>query len=156
MGSIIESTNTTALSKLKDKKLILVGGCFDILHAAHIEFLNRAKKLGGKLIILLEDDARISKLKGKNRPINSQIDRATVLANLSMVDYVIPLKNMNSDKDYETLVKMLEPAIIAITHGSPVYEWEKKYVENTSSTIVEVMERKHNYSTTRLAQKIKL
>lgn len=157
MGIIIDSTDKSKLSKLKGiKKKVLVGGCFDILHAAHIEFLNKAKEQGEILIILLENDVRITKLKGKNRPINSQVDRAIVLSNLSMVDYVIPLKNVKTDKNYETLVKMLEPDIIAITRGAPVYNWEQEYVENTGSRIVEVMDRKPNYSTTEIAQKIKL
>lgn len=158
MGVILNSTDEKKLSEIKtaNQKLVLVGGCFDILHAAHIEFLTEAKKQGDKLIILLESDERIKNLKGKNRPINTQNDRAIVLSNLSMVDYVLPLNYLETDDDYQILVKLIKPDIIAITVGNKIFDWEREYAEKTGNKIVGVMERKKDYSTTKIEEKIKL
>ena len=159
MGKVVDIGQIPALIKqLKDRgqKIVLVGGCFDILHSAHIEFLKKAKAQGDILIVLLESDERIRKLKGKNRPINNQKDRALILSNLPFVSFVLNLENVQSDRDYEILVKLVKPDIIAITSGSPIYEWEKMYSKETGSKIVEVMDRKKDYSTTNIAQKIKL
>ncbi len=158
MGVILKSTEENKLSNLKssNQKLVLVGGCFDILHAAHIEFLTLAKKQGDSLIVLLESDQKIKELKGERRPINSQQDRAVVLSNLSMVDYVLPLENLKNDDDYEILVKLIKPDIIAVTVGNKIYNWERDYIEKTGSKIVEVMERKPDYSTTKIEEKIRL
>lgn len=159
MGTVVNIGKIpTLVQQLKKdgQKIVLVGGCFDILHSAHIEFLKKAKAQGDILVVLLESDERIRKLKGKNRPINTQKDRAVILSSLPFVSYVINLNNIQNDKDYEILVKLLKPDIIAITSGSPVYEWEKIYTKESGSKIVEVMDRKKDYSTTNIAQKIKL
>ena len=159
MGQIVDSKYLAELSrKLKSQKnkIVLAGGCFDILHAGHIEFLKKAKDAGDALVILLESDEKIKELKGKNRPINTQRDRAIALSNLPMVDYVIGLPHLKSDGDYEILVKMLEPDIIAVTAGSKVYDWERVYTNRTGSRIVEVIERLSDYSTSKLADSMKL
>src|SRR5690606_3739180 len=67
------------------KKIILVGGCFDVLHEGHIKFLESAKKNADILILLLESDENISKRKGINRPVNIQKNRAIVLSSLKFV-----------------------------------------------------------------------
>ena len=158
MNKILKISDIESLSQIKNsgKKLVLVGGCFDILHSAHIEFLRKAKDEGDLLVVLLESDERIRMLKGKNRPVNHQKSRATVLSHLPFVDYVVMLQFMKSDLDYEILVKNLEPDIIALTAGNKVFDWERKYVEETGGRIIEVMSRMKDYSTTRIAQSIKL
>ena len=79
------------ISKIKnlDKKIIFTNGCFDILHIGHIKYLEKAKEFGDTLILGLNSDSSVNKLKGKNRPINSQKDRALILASLKVVDYVV-------------------------------------------------------------------
>src|SRR3989339_271965 len=72
----------------KGKKIVTCNGCFDILHAGHIKFLEEAKSQGDILIVGLNTDAYITKKKGRGRPVNSQDDRALVLAALACVDYV--------------------------------------------------------------------
>jgi len=158
MGKILHIKQLSELkaSKHQGKRLVLAGGCFDILHAAHIEFLRKAKDIGDILVVLLESDEKVKKLKGKTRPINSQADRTTVLANLPTVDYVICLPYFKIDKDYETLVKMIEPDIIAITSNEKVYRWEREYVKGTGGSILEVMKRRVNFSTTRLTKEMKI
>lgn len=118
MKEIIEIENIKELiKKITNKKIVLVGGCFDIVHLGHLKFLEEAKKKGEVLIILLESDENINKIKGKNRPINNQKNRAYFLSKLRMVDYVIKLSKINNDEDYSKLVNEIKPKVIAISEG---------------------------------------
>ena len=74
--------------KQKGQSIVTCNGCFDILHAGHIKFLEEAKSHGDILIVAINTDAYITKKKGRGRPVNSQDDRALVLAALACVDYV--------------------------------------------------------------------
>lgn len=78
-----------------NKTIILTNGCFDILHKGHVTYLNEAKKQADYLWVLLNSDNSIKKLKGENRPINNQEDRAFVLSNLKAVDKVIVFDEPN-------------------------------------------------------------
>ena len=158
MGTILNSQELNKLSELKraGRKVVLVGGCFDILHTGHIEFLKSAKKIGNILVVMLESDRKVSNLKGKNRPANSQKDRAAVLSNLPFVDYVIRLIYLPKDNDYEMLVKLLKPDIIAVTVGGHVFEWEKTYMNSIGGKIVEVIPRIDEYSTTEILRSAKI
>jgi len=77
------------LSQKGKKKVVFTNGCFDILHAGHIKYLARARELGDLLVVGLNSDASVKRLKGDARPINSQDDRACVLSGLGFVDYVV-------------------------------------------------------------------
>ena len=91
-----------------DRKIVFTNGCFDIIHRGHIEYLNKAKKLGDILIIGLNSDDSVQKLKGVNRPINYERDRAVVLDNLKSVDYVCIF---DEDTPYE-LILIVQPDIL--------------------------------------------
>ena len=97
----------TETVKSADKTIVFTNGCFDILHAGHVRYLNEAKKLGDCLIVGLNSDESVRKLKGPSRPINSAEDRAEVLSALSAVDYVVVF----SDATAEGLVTELQPTI---------------------------------------------
>ena len=97
----------TETLKSADKTIVFTNGCFDILHAGHVRYLNEAKKIGDCLIVGLNSDESVRKLKGPSRPINSEEDRAEVLSALSAVDYVV----IFSDATAEGLVTELQPAI---------------------------------------------
>jgi len=75
-------------SRNKDLKVIATNGCFDILHVGHIRYLQKAKTYGSLLVVGLNSDASVKRLKGKKRPINNQSDRAEVLAALTCIDVV--------------------------------------------------------------------
>ena len=94
--------------KYKDNKIVFTNGCFDIIHAGHIQYLEEAKSLGDVLILGLNSDQSVHNLKGKNRPINNQKDRALILAALEAVDYVVIF---DQDNPFE-LVKAIKPNII--------------------------------------------
>ena len=94
--------------KSKNKKIIFTNGCFDLLHLGHIKYLETAKSFGNVLIVGVNSDKSIKNLKGKGRPINSQFDRAYILAALEAVDYVVIF-----DEDTPIdLIKAIHPDIL--------------------------------------------
>lgn len=101
-------------------KKVLVGGCFDLLHYGHVRFLEEAKKLGDYLVVALESDENVRRMKGNGRPIHIQEQRKAMLEALSSVDEVITLPPMNSHQEYFDLVTREHPQVIAITEGDPL------------------------------------
>lgn len=99
--------------------IVLAGGCFDIFHIGHVRFLREAKRLGKTLVILLESDVTVQRLKGERRPYFTQQERAEMLSQLRSVDVVICLPEMNQDQEYIDLVKAIHPQVIAVTEGDP-------------------------------------
>jgi D-glycero-beta-D-manno-heptose 1-phosphate adenylyltransferase len=91
------------------KTIVFTNGCFDILHAGHVRYLAGAKQLGDILVVGLNGDASVRELKGEGRPLNSQQDRAEVLAALGAVDYVIIFDEKRVDK----LLREVRPRIYA-------------------------------------------
>lgn len=97
-----------ANARLKGKKIVFTNGCFDILHAGHVIYLQQAKQLGDYLIVAINEDDSVKKLKGFGRPINTVSQRLAVLDGLSMVDWVTSFK----DPTPERLLKLLRPDIL--------------------------------------------
>ncbi|PRM99680.1 D-glycero-beta-D-manno-heptose-7-phosphate kinase [Aliarcobacter cryaerophilus] len=100
----------TLSSKLhsQGKKIVFTNGCFDILHVGHVKYLEVAKSYGDVLILGLNADSSVRKLKGPTRPINTQDDRAYILASLESVDYVVIFEE---ETPYE-LIKLIKPHIL--------------------------------------------
>jgi len=98
------------ISELKSegKKIVFTNGCFDIIHSGHIFYLGEAKKAGDVLIIGLNSDESVRRLKGNDRPVNNESDRALVLDSLKFVDYVTIFEE---DTPYD-LIKLLQPDIL--------------------------------------------
>ena len=94
--------------KAERRKIVFTNGCFDLLHVGHIRYLSKAKKLGDFLIIGLNSDRSVKKLKGKDRPINSFEDRATLLSALNSVDLVIKFEEQTP----ENLIKDIVPDVL--------------------------------------------
>ena len=94
--------------KLKRKKIVFTNGCFDILHPGHVSYLERASRMGDVLIIGLNSDRSVRALKGKDRPINGERDRAYVLSALSFVDYI----TIFNEDTPELLIKKLKPDVL--------------------------------------------
>lgn len=89
-------------------RVVFTNGCFDILHAGHVHLLETARQAGDRLIVGLNDDASVRRLKGPQRPINTLADRATVLAALRAVDAVVPF---SQDTPLE-LIRRLRPEVL--------------------------------------------
>lgn len=155
MEKIITSDKTSEyFGKKSDKKIVLIGGCFDILHIGHIRFLKEAKSLGDILIVLLESDGNIKKIKGKDRPINSQKVRAEILEALRDVDFVILLPEIMTDKDYDDLVKKIKPDFIAVTKGDSGLPNKKRSAETVGAKVVEVIDLMADYSTNKIIKSL--
>lgn len=100
--------NIIAALHKKKKRIVFTNGCFDILHVGHVEYLSRARKMGDALVIGLNSDRSVRAIKGKTRPINSQADRAKVLAALYFVDYI----TIFEDPTPERLIRLLKPDVL--------------------------------------------
>lgn len=100
----------SALKKLKTerKTIVFTNGCFDILHAGHVSYLERAKSLGDILVVGLNSDSSVKRLKGKMRPIINQKNRAMVLSALECVDFVVIFSSLTP----LNLIKLINPDIL--------------------------------------------
>jgi len=92
MGSYIKDSQLLGLlGALREQKktIVTTNGCFDVLHVGHVRYLQKSRSFGDVLIVLLNSDASVKRLKGEDRPINPEDERAEVLCALSCVDYVV-------------------------------------------------------------------
>jgi D-beta-D-heptose 7-phosphate kinase / D-beta-D-heptose 1-phosphate adenosyltransferase len=103
-----ELSKITAKHSNNGKKIVFTNGCFDILHIGHVKYLEKAKKYGDILIVGINSDDSVKLLKGPNRPINNQNDRAHIIGALDVVDYVVIF---NDETPYNT-IKKLKPKIL--------------------------------------------
>ena len=132
----------------KDKNIVFTNGCFDIIHAGHVKYLEEAKSYGDILVLGLNSDDSIKRLKGENRPINTIEDRAIVLAALESVDFVIEFKD---DTPYE-LIKAIKPDIL-VKGGD--YEG-KEVVGSDIANETRLVKFVDGKSTSKIIQKAKL
>ncbi|MFA5770513.1 MAG: adenylyltransferase/cytidyltransferase family protein [Patescibacteria group bacterium] len=135
----------------KNKKTILVGGCFDLIHFGHLKFLEKAKEQGDYLIIALESDEFIKKNKRKLQ-VHHQHERAEILSNLNMVDLIVLLPFFKTNNDYFELVKKISPSIIAVTEGDRQLENKKKQAKLIGAEVKEVVTNLKNFSTRNIAK----
>lgn len=97
-----------AESRERGERVIMTNGCFDVLHAGHVSYLEEAKSLGDRLIVAVNDDDSVRRLKGESRPINALEDRLLVLAGLAAVDWVVPF----SDDTPASLIAAVLPDVL--------------------------------------------
>jgi len=133
------------------KKIVLVGGCFDLLHYGHISFLKQAKSYGDYLMVALESDENVRKSKGVSRPIHTQFQRKEMLLALSIVDEVIELPPMDKDEEYFALIRKIKPDVIAFTEGDPILNKKMEQAKQNGAKIV-VISKIHTPSTSQLAK----
>jgi D-beta-D-heptose 7-phosphate kinase/D-beta-D-heptose 1-phosphate adenosyltransferase len=145
-SSTVTKFGTTVLTEedIKKTTIVFTNGCFDILHKGHVEYLKKSKELGARLIVGLNSDESVKKLKGKDRPINNEQDRKAVLEALDCVDEVYVF---NEDTPYE-LIKSIRPDII--TKGGDYTEDEVVGNDLAKVVIVPLVE---GYSTTKVVKK---
>lgn len=141
-------------TKNSGQKIILAGGCFDILHIGHIRFLQKAKALGGVLIILLESDQKIKIMKGNGRPVNSQKVRAEVLSSLQDVDFVILLPENMENQGYDVIVEQIKPDFIATTKGDPNIKFKERTAKLVKAKVKYVIAIINDYSTGKIITKL--
>lgn len=139
--------------KNNNQKIILTCGCFDILHVGHMHILNRSKKLGDKLIVLLSSDEQIKFLKGENRPINNLDDRLKLFTLVPYVDYIyVYYENLsnNNETELDKLMNIVMPDIW--TKGSD-YTPSDIYKKHPSLNKIEIIDRIDGKSTTNIINK---
>lgn len=102
LGKILQNLRKTG------KRVVFTNGCFDLIHAGHVKYLQKAKKFGDVLILGLNTDNSVRRLKGKGRPIISQADRAEVLAGLQCIDYVVLFGEITPAK----IIKYVKPDVL--------------------------------------------
>lgn len=139
----------------QNKTIVVVGGFFDILHIGHIKFIENAKKFGDYLFLFLEEDKKSRRIKGKNRPINSQKERAIILSALRDIDFVVLLKKMTNNNIYDNIISQIAPNVIATTYPDPKVEHKIRQAKLVNGKVEYVIKRISKYSTTRLANLIK-
>ena len=103
LGSLVEE------SRGRDERVVMTNGCFDILHAGHVAYLEEAKSLGDRLIVAVNDDDSVQRLKGESRPVNGLQDRMLVLAGLAAVDWVVPF---SEDTPAELIAAVLPDVLV--------------------------------------------
>lgn len=134
----------------RGESIVMTNGCFDILHTGHIEYLYQAKNLGKRLIVAVNDDASVSRLKGKERPLNSLQDRMIVLSALRIVDWVVPF----SEDTPERLISVISPDFL-VKGG----DYKVNQIAGADHVLayggqVKILNFKPGYSTTSLMNKI--
>lgn len=142
-----EIRGIVSVLKEQGKKVVFTNGCFDILHRGHVDYLQKSRNQGDVLVLGLNSDASVKRLKGEERPINNQDDRAFVLSGLTAVDYVVVF---DEDTPYD-LIKEVEPDIL--TKGAD-YQG-KEVVGSDIAKEVRLIEFTDGCSTTNLVNKIK-
>jgi len=141
-----EIENTVERLKKQNKKIVFTNGCFDILHKGHVQYLDKAKSFGDVLILGLNSDSSVKALKGDNRPINTQDDRAYILAALESVDYVV----IFDDNTPLSLIQIVQPDIL-VKGGD--YEG-KEVVGSDIAKEVKLVQFVDGKSTTKTIEKI--
>ncbi len=140
-----------ANAKRKGERIIMTNGCFDIIHAGHISYLKKARALGDRLIVAVNDDDSVKRLKGDSRPVNSVENRMTVLSALSSVDIVVPF----GEDTPEDLIRLIQPDVL-VKGGDYVEEQiaGAKFVRETGGDVV-VLPFEKGCSTSLILEKIK-
>ena len=134
----------------RGKKIVFTNGCFDILHVGHVRYLTTAKNFGDILIVGLNTDASVKILKGANRPINNEKDRAEVLLGLKAVDYVV----LFGERTAENLVAEIRPDIYVKGADYTVDKIPEAKIVQSYGGRVELVEFVAGHSTTNIIKAI--
>lgn len=151
---ILSDHNLSALLDIlrsNKQSIVFTNGCFDLLHPGHVDYLTQAKKLGDALIVGINDDNSVRKLKGEARPINSLQDRMLMLAALEAVDFVIPF----SEETPLRLIETIEPNVLV--KGGDYKEKDIVGAEfvKCNNGAVHIISFLEGYSSTQLIDRIK-
>jgi rfaE bifunctional protein nucleotidyltransferase chain/domain len=140
------------INSLKQNKetIVFTNGCFDILHYGHINYLAKAANLGSKLIVGLNSDSSVQRLKGKDRPINKELERAFVLASLFFIDAIIIFNEDTPEK----LIHNIAPDILAKGGDYKVEEIAGSDFVLKNGGKVEIIQFVEGYSSTKIINKV--
>ena len=143
--------NVLAYWRFKGFRIVFTNGCFDILHLGHVDYLSKARSLGDVLIIGLNTDGSVRRLKGENRPVNNQEARAQLLAALDVVDAIVLF---DEDTPY-SLITDVKPDILVKGSDYKPHEIVGADVVLKSGGKIETIDFLDGYSTTAIIEKLK-
>ncbi|MFM7852461.1 MAG: D-glycero-beta-D-manno-heptose 1-phosphate adenylyltransferase [Flammeovirgaceae bacterium] len=135
----------------KGEKVVFTNGCFDLLHLGHVDYLEKARGLGDKLVIGLNSDDSVSRFKGPDRPLQDQNSRARILASLQFVDLVV---FFNEDTPFN-LISALTPNVLVKGSDYLAESIVGADVVKKAGGVVKTIDFVPGYSTTRIVEKIK-
>ena len=134
-----------------NKKVVFTNGCFDILHSGHVQYLSEARALGDRLIVAINSDESVKRLKGEQRPINTIDDRMAVISSLACVDWVL---SFNEDTP-ESLLQLIKPDILAKGGDYRIHEVVGADIVIEAGGSVAVLSLHEGVSTTNIIDSIK-
>lgn len=138
-------------SKNESKSIVLVTGVFDVLHFEHENFLRKSKKLGGILLIAIESDFRVKKIKGEGRPVNSQQDRANKIRSLGISKHVFILPDeFGNSKNHIKLIKTIKPDILAVSSHTPHLDKKQEIMDMVDGKLVAIHQQNPKVSSTKI------
>ena len=141
----------TALeSERSQKKIVFTNGCFDILHIGHVRYLQEARSLGDCLVVGLNSDASVKRLKGESRPVQCEEDRGEVLAALECVDYVV----LFGEDTPQKLIEAVKPNILVKGGDWPVDKIVGAQFVMDSGGEVKTLQFVENRSTSSILEKV--
>lgn len=140
------------IQKRSGKKTVFTNGCFDILHRGHIEYLTAAKSLGDVLVVGLNSDSSVKKLKGETRPLNTESDRAYVLDALKAVDVVVIFEEDTAEK----IIDFIKPDVYAKGGDYTLKTLPEAKVVASYGGKTELLNFVEGYSTTGIIEKMTL
>src|SRR5699024_11200783 len=135
----------------RQEKIVMTNGCFDIIHKGHVSYLEAARRLGDRLIVALNSDASVKRIKGPERPIMDEESRASVLASLSSVDWVV----LFDEDTPESLINELLPDILVKGSDYEVSDIKGAEAVLNNGGEVKLIDFIDGYSTTKAINKIK-
>lgn len=140
-----------AAAKSEGKKVVFTNGCFDLLHIGHLHVLGQAKKLGDLLIVALNSDSSMKRIKGAGRPILPESERAELIAALEMVDYV----TLFDEPDPKNVIQELKPDVLAKGGDWPAGKIiGREFVESYGGKVAVISYLK-DHSTTNIIERIR-
>jgi rfaE bifunctional protein nucleotidyltransferase chain/domain len=146
-----ELDNQLAVWRFQDKKIVFTNGCFDLLHLGHVDYLSKAKDAGDVLLIGLNTDDSVRRLKGDSRPLTDEHARAIILASLGFVDAVTLF---NEDTPYE-LIKRVQPDFLVKGSDYKAEDVVGYDVVKAKGGEVITIDLVEGYSTTAIVNKIR-
>jgi rfaE bifunctional protein nucleotidyltransferase chain/domain len=149
--SLAQATKQVAEWKAKGEKVVFTNGCFDLIHLGHVDYLEKARNLGDKLVLGLNTDDSVSRFKGPERPLQDQNSRARILAAFQFIDLVV---FFNEDTPLD-LITALQPGILVKGSDYLAENIVGADVVKKTGGEVKTIDFVPGYSTTRIVEKIK-
>jgi rfaE bifunctional protein nucleotidyltransferase chain/domain len=153
LGQVVsqdEIVNIVRSGQKEGKTYVATNGCFDILHAGHVRYLNKTKALADYSIVMLNSDKSVKLIKGESRPINNQDDRAEILSALSSVDYVV----LFEEKSPADLLEKIKPDFYTKGADYTMETLPEREIVKRNGIKVEFIEFVQGRSTTNIINKI--